>query len=103
LKGWRRRAISAAMMEFRPSMKRKAAGWGMLGLGVLGLVLPFLQGFLFLALGLFILRHQYLWAHRGMGWFSDRWPNAVMQVEGMEARMILRMQRSVDWLRARLP
>ncbi len=78
------------MMEFRPSLSRKAAGWSFLGLGVIGLVLPFLQGFLFLALGLFVLRHQYLWAHRGMGWVESKWPGAVGKAEALETRMIER-------------
>ncbi len=84
------------MMEFRPSVPRKAAGFGMLGLGVLGLVLPFLQGFLFLALGVFILRHQYLWAHRGMGWIEDRWPGAVSKVDAREARLLARTRATVE-------
>jgi hypothetical protein len=83
-------AIWRAMMEFRPSLKRKTAGWGLLGLGVIGLVLPFLQGFLFLALGMFVLRHQYLWAHRGMGWVESRWPDMVAKVEAMETRLVRR-------------
>ena len=35
------------MVVLRPSAARKATGWSLLGLGVLGCVLPFLQGFLF--------------------------------------------------------
>lgn len=96
------RPICRAMMEFRPSLQRKVAGWSLMGLGVLGLVLPFLQGFLFLALGTFVLRHQYLWAHRGMGWISSRWPDAVTKVEGMELRMIERTRVWKDGARARL-
>jgi len=87
-----RETICATMMEFRPSVRRKAAGISLLGLGVLGLVLPFLQGFLFLALGIFILRHQYLWAHRGFGWIESRWPEMVARIEGMEARLIERVR-----------
>jgi hypothetical protein len=94
--------ICAAMMEFRPSLPRKFAGWSLMGLGVIGMVLPFLQGFLFLALGLFVLRHQYLWAHRGMGWVSDRWPGAVTKVEDMEARMITRIHNGREKLRSML-
>ena len=86
--------MSAAMMEFRPSIKRKAAGWSLMGLGVLGLVLPFLQGFLFLALGLFVLRHQYLWAHRGTGWVASRWPGTVARVEAMEEQLFIRTRRA---------
>jgi hypothetical protein len=80
--------MSRPMMEFRPSIRRKAAGISLLGLGAVGLVLPFLQGFLFLALGTFVLRHQYFWAHRGMGWIEMRWPETVAQVERLETRMI---------------
>ncbi len=72
----------------RPSLRRQAAGFTLLVLGVLGLVLPVLQGALFLALGLFVLRDQYRWAHRGMGWARSRWPGATARVEGLEARMI---------------
>lgn len=79
------------MMEFRPSLRRKVAGWSLLVLGVLGLVLPFLQGFLFLALGTFVLRHQYLWAHNAMGRIEARWPQATGKVEGMETRLVARM------------
>ncbi len=87
------------MMEFRPSIRRKAAGWSLMGLGVLGLVLPFLQGFLFLALGTFVLRHQYIWAHRGMGWIESRWPETVAKVEGMEQRLVARV--GAQWQKLR--
>ncbi len=76
-----------------PSVTRKVAGFSLLGLGVLGLVLPILQGGLFLALGLFVLRHQYSWAHRGMAWVHARWPSATEKVEAMEARVIAWFRR----------
>jgi hypothetical protein len=79
-------------MEHRPSLKRKIAGISLLFLGALGTVLPVLQGFLFIALGLFVLRHQYGWAHRGMEWLRHRWPRQVDGVEATEARLI-------DWFR----
>ena len=90
------------MMEFRPSLPRKIAGWSLLALGVIGSVLPILQGALFFALGLFVLRHQYLWAHRGLAWAAQRWPNAVDKVEGMEARMIAWGRRRWDGVRGLL-
>lgn len=90
------------MMEFRPSIKRKAAGFSLLGLGVIGLVLPFLQGVLFLALGMFVLRHQYMWAHRGMSWIAGRWPEMVMKSEDMEARLLLRLRAGTARLRGLL-
>ncbi len=82
------------MMEYRPSLGRKVAGISLLFLGVLGVILPILQGGIFLALGLFVLRHQYMWAHRGMGWIERRWPKLVARAEGLETRLVLRFQ---DW------
>jgi uncharacterized protein len=79
-------------MEHRPSLKRKVAGISLLFLGALGTVLPVLQGVLFIALGLFVLRHQYGWAHRSMEWLRRRWPRQVDGVEATEARLI-------DWCR----
>jgi len=78
------------MIEYRPSLKRKVFGWSLLGLGALGSVLPILQGAVFFALGLFVLRHQYGWAHRGMAWMQSRWPRQVEGVEALEARLIAR-------------
>jgi hypothetical protein len=89
-------------MEFRPSIKRKAAGWSLMSLGVVGLVLPFLQGFLFMALGMFVLRHQYFWAHRGMGWLEQRWPDSVTKVEALEGRMVASVGRKTARLRGLL-
>ena len=86
-------------MEYRPSLKRKAAGLSLLFLGALGTVLPILQGFLFIALGLFVLRDQYAWAHRGMDWLRRRWPRQVDSVEAMEGRMIAWFRRQGEKLR----
>jgi hypothetical protein len=88
-------------MEHRPSLKRKAAGFSLLFLGAIGTVLPILQGFLFIALGLFVLRDQYAWAHNGMEWLRRRWPQQVQGVEGMEARMIAWFRRQSERLRLR--
>ena len=88
-------------MEHRPSLKRKAAGFSLLFLGATGTVLPILQGFLFIALGLFVLRDQYAWAHNGMEWLRRRWPQQVQGVEGMEARMIAWFRRQSERLRLR--
>ena len=87
----------------RPSLKRKVAGFSLLVLGVLGLVLPILQGVLFLALGLFVLRDQYGWARRGMEKLQARWPRQLDQVEALEARLIGWGRRQGDRLRRLLP
>jgi uncharacterized membrane protein YbaN (DUF454 family) len=67
---------------------RKLLGFSLLVLGVIGLVLPILQGALFLALGLFVLRDQYPWARRWMGKLEARFPRMMAKVETMEARLI---------------
>ena len=89
------------MMEHRPSLKRKVAGFSLLFLGAIGTVLPILQGFLFIALGLFVLRDQYAWAHRGMDWLRRRWPRQVQGVEATEERMIAWFRRQSERLRLR--
>ncbi len=88
-------------MEYRPSLKRKVAGFALLFLGAIGTVLPILQGFLFIALGLFVLRDQYAWAHRGMDWLRRRWPRQVQGVEALEARMVAWFRRQGERLRLR--
>lgn len=86
-------------MALRPDATRMAAGWACMGLGVLGCVLPFLQGFVFLGLGLFLLRDQHRWAARGWGKVAHRWPGAVSHVERLEQGMATRLH---GWgLRAR--
>lgn len=87
------------MVILRPSLPRKVTGWSLLGLGVLGLVLPFLQGFLFLALGVFILRDQHIWAAQRWSWVQERWPQHVAKVEEMEAGLGRRLAGASDRVR----
>ncbi len=86
-----------------PSLARKVTGFSLLVLGALGTVLPVLQGFLFIALGLFVLRDQYPWARRWMGKLEARWPRQMAQVEAMEARLIGWTRRQGERLRRLLP
>jgi hypothetical protein len=83
-------------MPGQSSLTRKFAGFGLLGLGLLGLVLPILQGVLFLALGLFVLRDQYDWAREGMAKLRTRWPRQVEGVEAMEGRLVAWSRRQAD-------
>ncbi|MCU0986733.1 MAG: hypothetical protein MUC89_17640 [Acetobacteraceae bacterium] len=57
------------------------SGWGFLLLGVVGLFLPFLQGFLFLAVGLYILRDEYAWAQRTIDWMRRKFPRYTAQMD----------------------
>jgi len=51
-------------------------GYGFLGLGVLGLFLPILQGILFLAIGLILLSRHTVWAERLLHRLKERFPRA---------------------------
>ncbi|MFC7542073.1 hypothetical protein ACFQU2_24880 [Siccirubricoccus deserti] len=86
----------------RPSLKRKVGGIGLLVLGVLGLVLPILQGGLLLGLGLFVLR-EHGWARRATDALRRRWPRAVEGVEVMEDRLLDWTRRQTARLRRLLP
>ena len=87
------------MIILRPSFSRKIMGWALLVLGVLGLVLPFLQGFLFLAFGVFVLRDQHIWAARRWAWVAGRWPQMVGRLEALETRLAARLQHHGGRLR----
>lgn len=51
-------------------------GYFFLILGVVGLVLPFLQGILFILVGLTLLSRTTIWAGRARAWLLERFPRA---------------------------
>ena len=63
-----------------------AAGWVLLLLGIIGLVLPVLPGLLFLIVGLSLLSLEYQWAHRWMEPLRRRFPKAEKKIELFFAR-----------------
>jgi hypothetical protein len=71
-------------------------GYGFLGLGVLGLFLPILQGILFLAIGLIILARHTTWAERLLTRLKARYPRAgglFIQAEVAAERWLHRITR----------
>lgn len=61
----------------KPRVKRMLvliAGWSFILLGIAGLILPFLQGVLFILLGLIILSSQYAWARLLLAKLRKRFP-----------------------------
>jgi uncharacterized protein len=50
------------------------AGWGFVALGIVGLILPFLQGVLFILVGLVILSSHYAWARLLLARLRRRFP-----------------------------
>jgi uncharacterized protein len=64
----------------------QALGYGFLVLGVFGLFLPFLQGFLFLLIGLIILARHAAWARRLLDRFRAQHPKAAELIDTAEAK-----------------
>jgi hypothetical protein len=83
------------MMILRPSRRRKTLGIGCLVMGPVGLVLPVLPGFLFVGLGVFVLRDQYVWAHRAIGTMERRWPHMMPAIEAREERAMNWLERQI--------
>jgi uncharacterized membrane protein YbaN (DUF454 family) len=65
----------------------QVTGYVFLVLGVLGLFLPFLQGFLFILIGLLLLAKHAEWAHNLLQRFRDHHPRAAQMIDRAEARM----------------
>jgi uncharacterized membrane protein YbaN (DUF454 family) len=55
-----------------------AAGWIFIVLGVIGLFLPFMQGVLFIMIGLTILSSEYVWAHQLLHKVRTRFPRIAV-------------------------
>ena len=72
----------------RPSRRllKIILGWFFLVLGVVGLVLPILQGFLFIAIGLIILAQEQPWAHRLMVKLRHRYPHMAEKFDHAHAK-----------------
>jgi uncharacterized membrane protein YbaN (DUF454 family) len=75
----------------------QVTGYAFLVLGVLGLFLPFLQGVLFLLIGLLILAKNATWAHNLLERFRARHPKAGALIETAETTMIAWWQRIIHF------
>lgn len=56
---------------------RIIAGFLLLGLGIIGLFLPILQGVAMIIAGLLLLAPEFRWAQRLLAWVKARWPKAT--------------------------
>lgn len=65
----------------------QVTGYGFLVLGVLGLFLPFLQGVLFILIGLLILARHAAWAHNLLQRFRAQHPRAAELIDLAETSM----------------
>jgi uncharacterized protein len=77
----------------------QALGYTFLVLGVFGLFLPFLQGFLFILIGLVILARHAEWAHRLLERFKAQHPKAAEMIDRADAKAAAWWQRVVSLVR----
>ena len=68
-------------------------GWSFIVLGILGLFLPFLQGILFLLVGLIILSKHYKFAQRWLDKLKNRFPASFDLAHTFRARLMKRFQK----------
>jgi uncharacterized protein len=76
-------------MESKSKLKRAAihvAGWFFILLGIVGLVLPILQGILFILVGLFLLSSVSPWAERLLHRIRKRYPRISNTFDEAKAR-----------------
>jgi hypothetical protein len=80
----------------KPRAKRISiliAGWAFILLGIIGLILPFLQGILFIAIGLIILSSQYVWASVLLAKLRARFPKVGRVADKGAAKAAAWMKR----------
>lgn len=63
-------------------LTRIIAGFILIGLGIVGLFLPFLQGIAMIVAGFLLLAREFHWARRVLEWAKRRWSS----VRGVGAR-----------------
>lgn len=61
-------------------------GWLFLIVGIAGLFLPFVQGILFILIGLLILSTEYVWAHHLLHKLRTKFPRIAHMVDVAEER-----------------
>jgi uncharacterized membrane protein YbaN (DUF454 family) len=77
----------------------QALGYTFLVLGVFGLFLPFLQGFLFILIGLIILARHAEWARRLLERFKAQHPKAAELIDQADAKAAAWWRRVVSLVR----
>jgi len=63
------------------------AGWLFVGLGIIGLFLPFLQGILFIMIGLAILSSRSQTVQRFLKYLENRYPQYYERVEAWRKKI----------------
>lgn len=69
------------------------AGWVFLILGIAGLFLPFLQGILFILIGLSLLSHEYHWAREILIRLKRRYPKIHKKFKEVKEKSVGRFRK----------
>jgi hypothetical protein len=70
-----------------------AVGWILIGLGIVGLFLPVLQGVLFILLGLYVLSRESRTARRILDLLGERYPHAYAAMQRTKEKMVTAWDR----------
>ncbi len=62
------------------------SGWSLLGLGIVGLFLPALQGILFILMGLLVLSRESQWARSLLTRLRERFPRVDAKLQEIKQR-----------------
>jgi uncharacterized membrane protein YbaN (DUF454 family) len=73
-------------------------GYGLLTLGVIGVIVPVLHGAIFFVIGLLVLSRHAAWAERWLEWLKRRHPKVEQMIERGQGIV----DRSERWLGSRL-
>ncbi|MDH3664135.1 MAG: PGPGW domain-containing protein [Alphaproteobacteria bacterium] len=91
--------MAEAGAAFMKTLVLQTIGYAFLVLGVIGLVVPILQGFLFLAIGLIILAKSAPWAERMLGRFKNSHPDAGRLIDKADAKVHEWGRKAMTFLR----
>lgn len=73
-------------------------GYVFLVLGIIGLFVPVLQGFLFIAVGLILLSRHAEWAKGALAWLKRRHPRMAHGIERAEVWITRKTRQLRVWL-----
>ncbi len=66
------------------------AGWFLIGVAMVGWILPLLPGYVFFLLGLLVLSSEYVWAEKLVQKVRRRFPRVSSRMDGFAHSMTLR-------------
>ncbi|MGI9504024.1 MAG: PGPGW domain-containing protein [Geminicoccaceae bacterium] len=90
--------MAEAGETFMKTVALQALGYFFLVLGIIGLVVPVLQGILFISIGLIVLAKTAPWAERLLTRFREKYPDAGRLIDKAEAKVEAWSQKAKAFL-----